>query len=189
MNKEEFLKLSLEEQVDYINGRLQEGVSFNQVVRDLNVPKTTVFNRINKYYRKEGNAYVPIEALSNHISASSAGSSSVAVPGDRLGMSPHIGMMKEILFSVRKLENEFEEMKHQKTSAEPAQASGMGRSSTFVQSSDLVVDLPKSIANYASFQVNKEVLSRWYSFIRHQHGYSSTDLVSMALKEFMDRYQ
>lgn len=189
MNKDEFLQMTLEKQVDYINTQLQQGVSFNQVIRDLNLPKTTIFNRINKFYRKEGNAYVPIEALNNYHAGTGEALAGMNVPGDRLGMSPHMGMMREILESVRKLENEFEEMKKITSPLESPKVAVAESTRSGDGSLPLVVDLPRAIANYTSFQVNKEVLNRWYSFVRRQHGFSGTDLVSMALKEFMDRYE
>ncbi len=183
VKKDEFLGLSLDDQVSFINEQLAQGISFNQVVRDLNVPKTTLFNRINKFYRKEGNAYIAIEALNNYKDAPLAYSNGAGIAGDRLAMMSQAGALKEILSSVKRIESDFADIMHRQATVEDS----AGNTDPYEQKV-LKVELPGASISYVSVQVNREVFSRWSAFVRSMHGYSSSDLVSMAFKEFMDKY-
>ena len=61
-------------------------------------------------------------------------------------------------------------------------------SNTDVIQSNIIIDLPEADSELTSFRVNKEILKQFNEFVKKQKEFRKIDLVSMALKEYIENY-
>lgn len=62
------------------------------------------------------------------------------------------------------------------------------KSNSNVLQSQIIIDLPEANSELTSFRVNKEILKQFNEFVKEQKEFRKIDLVSMALKEYIENH-
>ncbi len=65
MDKQDFFKLTLEEQINFFNYNLKNGISINSICNDLNISKSIVTKFKNHRYIFKNNQYVKQDMIKN----------------------------------------------------------------------------------------------------------------------------
>ncbi|RDY22408.1 hypothetical protein CHF27_013615, partial [Romboutsia maritimum] len=63
------------------------------------------------------------------------------------------------------------------------------KSNSNILQSKIIIDLPKAESELTSFRVNKEILKQFNEFTKEQKEFKKIDLVSMALKEYIENHR
>lgn len=174
MTKEEFLNLNIIDKVNYINAELKNNKSVKDITSDLGVGKNYInqFMNKNNYVRdKDLNQYIPI--------APAAEVAVVEANTKQLLNTDHIDTIDYLSENINVLIDMIDKYK-----AATTQTTTEG--TTNYITIDLLDDKhlkpkPKSI------RINEFVYQEWQVFCDKQH-YSKMDLISMALKEYMEKY-
>ena len=174
MTNEEFIKLDNIDKINYINSELKNGKSIKDITINLGLGKNYIneFMKRNNYKRnKELNQYMPIE---EPIKASV-----VETNTSTLLTTKKANTLDYISDNINILMDMIEKYK--------ASTKSTTQTTTNYITIDLVDDKhlkpkPKSI------RINEFIYQEWQEFCDKQH-YSKMDLISMALKEYMEKYK
>lgn len=181
MNKEQFNNLDFMEKIEYLNNKLREGQTVIRIREDIGIGEKALQREVkaNGYrYNVKTKQYMPTtetttKSTTEVLPTIVADKTTIVVPKRQ----------KQILGY---LENNFEVLqefleKYKSTT----------RATTETTTNHIVINLvddkhlnpkPKSI------RINEFVYQDWQQFCETKH-YSKQDLISMALKEYMDKYK
>lgn len=188
MNKDQFNNLDFMEKIEYLNKRLREGQTVIRIREDIGIGEKALQREIkaNGYrYNNKERQYVP----TTEATTKSATDILPTIVEDRNTI-----VVNENTFVVPKqqqqilgyLENNFEVLQE---FLEKYKATT--KATTETTTNHIVINLvddkhlnpkPKSI------RINEFVYQNWQKFCDTKH-YSKQDLISMALKEYMDKYE
>lgn len=206
INKDQLDKMLLEDQIKYINNELRkDGSSLTGVCKAIGIGRTTVRERAKKQgfiFDKGLNQYIKVENMPNN--------SGRVTPTDTKkskGQDPKIQeMIKKnnsdvISFNNGVVMTDDPEINSHKmgyilskinTLEEMIRIFEAKKESVGSGDQDIIIDLiddrhlnPKP----RSFRVNSFVLNDWDQFCNENRYYQKMDLVSMALKEYMERHK
>ena len=186
MSGEEFKKLNDIDKINYVNSELKKGKTATDITLDLGLGKnyiSTIMKK-NRYERnKESNQYIPIvEATTETTTQSTTKPLEVSV----VETTTNILLTKEKADTLDYLDNNInilmDMIERYKTTTQTTT-----ETTTNYITIDLIDDKhlkpkPKSI------RINEFVYQEWQEFCDKQH-YSKMDLISMALKEYMEKYK
>ena len=167
MNKTEFSKLNTADKVKYLNERLSEGQTVKRIREDLNISEKKLQNQIRKgryKYNQKLKQYIKVAGNTTQTTTSGVVAQNTSVAAKEY-ISENIDVLKEII----------EKYKITKTTT----------------STGIVIDLisdkhlnPKP----HSLRINEFIWQEWQEFCDKNKHYSKQDLLSMALKLYMERY-
>lgn len=189
MNKDEFNSLEVIEQIEYINKLLKDNMTLTSISKTLGVGRSTIrdrFKKLNYIYSKDLNKYTlsdntdcytdviqenkkVLKSINSNDLKKYDDSNTDVKSLDKAVKSKLINVMSEydVLMEMIELYK---------------------RNSTVLQSS-IVINLPDVGSELTSFRVNKEILKQFKEFLKEQREYRNIDLVSMALKEYMENHK
>lgn len=188
MNKEEFNSLEVMEQIKYINKSLKDNTTLTSISKDLGIGRSTIrdrFKKLNYTYSKDLNEYV--------------------LNGNNNCHTDVIQENKKVLKSInandlKKYDDGNTDVKSLDKAMKSKLINVMGeydvlmemielyKSNSNVLQSNISIDLPNVASELTSFRVNKEILKQFKEFLKEQREYRNIDLVSMALKEYMENH-
>ncbi len=188
MNKEEFNKLNFLDKIDYINTKLKEGQTVIGIRKDIGVGEKALQKEIKsngyKYNNKE-RQYIP---TTKDITKCTTEKTPTIV-GDKttiVGDETTIVVPKHQQQILGYLESNFEILQ-ELIEKYTATTKATTETTTNYISINLIDDKhlypkPKSI------RINEFVYQDWQKFCKTKH-YSKQDLISMALKEYIEKYK
>ena len=165
MTKEEFLELDIDKKIEYLNEKLSEGQTVIRIREDLGIGEKSLQKIIRengyKYFQKEKRYYKEnTNVLQNY-------------KDDLL----EIVQAKKDIFEVI---NAFKENLYYKDTTNVIEV---------VASNEIQIKDFNSEAKVTSFRVYGETLTKWKEFCSKHKKYNNQDLVSMALEEYMKKYE
>lgn len=195
MNKEEFNKLEVLEQVQYINNELKNNKSITSVCKELGIGRSTIrdrFKKSNYIYYKELNEYVHNNDITDVIQGNKKSNNrcytSVKVEGNNCS-TPVIQKDtvteivtksdEEIRNNLLDLVNNYDVLKD---------IIELHRRNTSVVKQQIVIDLDDAESKLATLRVNSKVLDQFKDFCSKHKEYKKVDLLSQAIKNFIESY-
>ncbi len=187
MNRGEFDKLDLLEQVEYINKQLENNNSITSVCKDLKIGRSTIrdrFKKINYKYSKELNRY-KIEGKQEYISTNNECITPVINEKNNNSNTDVIQVDtvtdvinksdEEIRKNLLDLVNNYDELK---------EIIELHRLNTSVIKQQILIDLEDAESKLVTLRVNSKELELFNEFCEEYKQYKKIDLISQALKEF-----
>lgn len=213
LNKNQLDKMTLEDQIKYINNELmKEGSSITGVCKAIGIGRSTVRERFKKLgfvFDKGSNQYIKIDKSPGIIQTTTPTATNKSEDQDTKIQELTKGNNSGVAFNnsdVVHFDNgivmtEDQEINGQKmgyilskfdTLEEMIRTFEAKKESVGLGDQDIVIDLiddrhldPKP----RSFRVNAFVLNDWDQFCNENRYYQKMDLVSMALKEYIERHK
>lgn len=185
MNKDQFNNLDFMEKIEYLNNKLKEGQTVIRIREDIGIGEKALQREIkaNGYrYNSKEKQYIPTtEATTRSTTKTTTEILPTIVDGKNTFVVPK--QQQQVLGY---LENNFEVLqefleKYKSTT----------RATTETTTNHIIINLvddkhlnpkPKSI------RINEFIYQDWQEFCDTKH-YSKQDLISMALKEYMEKYK
>lgn len=199
MNKEEFNKLGVLEQVQHINNELKNNKSITSVCKELGIGRSTIrdrFKKVNYSYYKDLNKYIhnndvtdvlqnPTELLkcNNRCNTSDINKENNKSITDVLQRDTVTDIInksdEEIKNNLLDLVNNYDVLKD---------IIELHRRNTSVIKQQIVIDIEESDSKLATLRVNSKVLEQFNNFCKDNKQYKKVDLLSQAMKEFIEKY-
>lgn len=188
MNREQFDKLELSEQIEYINNQLENNNSITSVCKYLKIGRSTIrdrFKKINYKYSKSLNRYIidekqdltcinnecitPVITKDNDIDRDTD-----LIQGDVLTdiISKSDEEIRNNLLDIVKNYDVLKDIIE------------LHRRNTSVIKQQIVIDLEDCESKLATLRVNSKELDLFNKFCEEYKQYKKMDLISQALKEF-----
>ncbi|MEN6388887.1 MAG: hypothetical protein ABFD04_00605 [Syntrophomonas sp.] len=174
--------MNIQEKIDFINEELRQGKSLKAIAEELNIGYSTIKERLSKAgYRRVDGIYILVDSTKEQDDTISAFSPAVqyrkmqdntneiqnVVSEDNTQLLPD-EVIKDILRRLVVLEERV--------------------SQNNTKYSSMVVNLPDNKEKMMSSRVNEKIYSQWQEFCKNQK-YLAKDLLSMALLEYMLKYE
>lgn len=191
MIKEQFNQLEKLEQVQYINDKLKDGYSLTKISKELGVGRSTItdrFKKINYTYSKENNEYIyndsvtDVETIVRNIKTkeditineidkklNNDSNTDVTLMNDKVVQSNLINLSNEYQTLIEMIE--------------------LYKKNSNILSTQIVIDLETTDNTLTTLRVNTDVLRQFNQFVEENKQYKKVDLVSMALKEYMENHK
>lgn len=189
MNKDEFNSLEVMVQIEYINKLLKSNMTLTSIAKDLEIGRSTIRDRFKKLdytYSKDFNQYILNEKTECHTDV----------------VQENKKVLKSInVKDLEKYDDSNTDVKSLDKSIKSKLINVMGeydvlmemielyKSNSKVLQSNIIIDLPNVESELTSFRVNKEILKDFNDFVKEQKEFRKIDLVSMALKEYMENHK
>lgn len=190
MEKSKFNKLEIDDQIQYINNNII-GSSLTKICKKLGISRSTIGKRFNKYgfvFNKELNQYVMdvIDEGNNTMKDVSNGITEVVVKNTNVVSKNTNVIEQEMVVYFAENFKEFKEMleRYKSTTRTTTETTTQGRSFIFIELQDDRDLSPKP----KSIRINEYVYREWLGFCEENKHFSKRDLISQALKEFMEKY-
>lgn len=199
MNKEEFNKLDVLDQIEYINNQLENNNSVTSVCKQLNIGRSTIrdrFKKINYRYSKDLNRYVdndnitdvlqeptePQNSNDNRCTTSDIDKNNVSnTDVERVDKVTDIINKSdvEIKETIIDIVNNYDVLK---------EMIELHKSNMSVVKQQIVIDVEDAESKLATLRVNSKELELFNSFCEANKQYKKIDLISQALKEFREKH-
>lgn len=185
MNKEEFNKLPILNQVEFINSQINND-SITSVCKKIGVGRSTIRDRFKKAdysYSKELNKYVYIEPKEDLKDLTEQNNKCVTSD-----INTNLVEDSHILSVLKKLDEEFQNniidlANNYEVLKEIIE---LHRRNTSVIKQQIIIDLDNSENKLTTLRVNKAVLDEFNVFCEKNKQFTKVDLISQALKNFID---
>lgn len=184
MNKEEFNSLKFEDKISYINAKLIEGQTVTKIRENLGIGEKALQREI------KSNGYKYNSKLKQYVANTTSNTISNTKNNDIVVLDCNTNpILKE---SQKKAINFLEEnMEIFELLVEKFKSNTTSNTISNTDENKIIIDLiddkhlnPKAKA----FRVNMFVYKEWQEFCEKQR-YSKQDLLSMAMKEYMEKYK
>lgn len=185
LTKEEFNKLDIKEQIEYFNNSLENNVSITAVCKQIGIGRSTISDRFKKHnysYSKELNQYThrevtkervkPINRQNDGCNTTSSSIentvteviniSDVDIKNNLLDIASNYEVLKEMIETYRR--------------------------NTNVVKQQIVIDLEEAESILTTIRVNPKVWEQFKIFSLEHRQFKKVDLLSQALKNFMEQY-
>lgn len=195
MNKEKFNKLEIIDQIQYINKELQNNKSITSVSKELGIGRSTIrdrFKKANYIYSKELNEYVHNDDITDVIQISKKSNNRCDTSVERKGNNCSTPVIQkdtvteivtksdeEIRNNLLDLVNNYDVLKD---------IIELHRRNTSVVKQQIVIDLEYSESKLATLRINSKVLDQFNDFCSKHKEYKKVDLLSQAIKNFIENY-
>lgn len=197
MNKEEFNKLEILGQIDYINKQLENNNSITSVCQGIGVGRSTIrdrFKKANYTYSKDLKQYIDNKCITdvtpNNLEVNNRCTTSVIdeennnsttgiIQSDAL--TEIINKSDEVIKNnLLDLVNNYDVLKD---------IIELHRRNTSVVKQQIVIDVDDAESKLATLRVNGKVLEQFNEFCNNNKQFKKVDLLSQAIKEFIEKYK
>lgn len=196
MNKEEFNILEVLEQIKYINNQLEYNKSVTSVCKELGIGRSTIRDRFKKFnytYSKDLNKYIHNNNITDVV-------------------QPNTNSNNEcITYDINKKDNNYiTDVIQSDTVTEIINKSDeeirnnlldlvtnydilkdiieLHRRNTSVIKQQIVIDIEEAESKLTTLRVNSKILNQFNTFCSNNKQYKKVDLLSQAMKEFIEKY-
>ena len=197
MYKEKFNKLEVLAQIQYINNELENNKSITSVCKELGIGRSTIrdrFKKANYKYNKESNKYIDNNSITdvtqdnieinngcNTSDINKENNKSVTDVIQRDTVTEIINKSdEEIKNNLLDLVSNYDVLKD---------IIELHRRNTSVIKQQIVIDIEESDSKLATLRVNSKVLEQFNDFCKDNKQYKKVDLLSQAIKEFIEKYK
>lgn len=181
MIKEEFNNLDIMDQVEYINKMLNEKRSLTNIASNLSIGRSTIrdrFKKVNYIYDKKLNQYIKCEKLVCDTEVIQS-NTNVLESINREELKKYNVSNTDVNKKILNITNEYEIL---------MEMIELYKCNSNVLQNKIIIDLPEADSELTSFRINKEILKQFNDFVKKQKEFRKIDLVSMALKEYMENH-
>lgn len=191
MNKDKFNKLEILEQIDFINSKIQYNNSITAVCKEIGVGRSTIrdrFKKANYSYSKNLNKYVYIEPteVSKELENNNSRNTSVIYNKSNTSSAednPVLTVLeksnKDFQNNIIDLVNNYDVLK---------EIIELHRCNTSVIKQQIIIDLDNSENKLTTLRVNTSILDKFNEFCKQNKQFTKVDLISQALKDFMESH-
>ncbi|MDB8806309.1 hypothetical protein PN281_14505 [Romboutsia sp. 1001216sp1] len=185
MTKEEFLELDIDKKIEYLNEKLSEGQTVIRIREDLGIGEKSLQKIIRengyKYFQKEKRYYkentnVLQKNIVNENYNLDSKDPTIVLQNYKDDLLEIVQAKKDIFEVI----NAFKENLYYKDTTNVIEV---------VASNEIQIKDFNSDAKVTSFRVYGETLTKWKEFCSKHKKYNNQDLVSMALEEYMKKYE
>lgn len=185
MTKEEFLELDIDKKIEYLNKKLSEGQTVIRIREDLGIGEKSLQKIIRengyKYFQKEKRYYkentnVLQKNIVNENYNLDSKDPTIVLQNYKDDLLEIVQAKKDIFEVI----NAFKENLYYKDNTNVIEV---------VASNEIQIKDFNSDAKVTSFRVYGETLTKWKEFCSKHKKYNNQDLVSMALEEYMKKYE
>lgn len=185
MTKEEFLELDIDKKIEYLNKKLSEGQTVIRIREDLGIGEKSLQKIIRengyKYFQKEKRYYkentnVLQKNIVNENYNLDSKDPTIVLQNYKDDLLEIVQAKKDIFEVI----NAFKENLYYKDTTNVIEV---------VASNEIQIKDFNSDAKVTSFRVYGETLTKWKEFCSKHKKYNNQDLVSMALEEYMKKYE
>ena len=185
MTKEEFLELDIDKKIEYLNEKLSEGQTVIRIREDLGIGEKSLQKIIRengyKYFQKEKRYYkentnVLQKNIVNENYNLDSKDPTIVLQNYKDDLLEIVQAKKDIFEVI----NAFKENLYCKDTTSVIEV---------VASNEIQIKDFNSEAKVTSFRVYGETLTKWKEFCSKHKKYNNQDLVSMALEEYMKKYE
>ena len=197
MNKEQFNKLELLNQIDYINNQLEEKKSLTSICKELGIGRSTIrdrFEKIGYNYSKDLKKYLYNESITDvyqdgenlnngcittDIQTQNNNSVTDVIQEDVVTevLNKSDGEIKKTLLDIV---NNYDVLK---------EIIELHKSNITVVKQQITIDLEDSESKLTTIRVNAKEMELFNKFCDENKQYRKIDLISQALKEFREKYK
>ena len=185
MTKEEILELDMDKKIEYLNKKLSEGQTVIRIREDLGIGEKSLQKIIRengyKYFQKEKRYYkentnVLQKNIVNENYNLDSKDPTIVLQNYKDDLLEIVQAKKDIFEVI----NAFKENLYYKDTTNVIEV---------VASNEIQIKDFNSDAKVTSFRVYGETLTKWKEFCSKHKKYNNQDLVSMALEEYMKKYE
>lgn len=189
MNKDEFNSLEVMEQIEYINKLLKDNMTLTSISKGLGIGRSTIrdrFKKLNYTYSKDLNKYI----LDRNVACST----DVIQENKKVLKSINANDLEKYDVGNTDVKTLDRDMKSKIVNVMGEydvlmEMIQLYKSNSSVLQSNIIIDLPNVESELTSFRVNKETLKDFNDFVKKQKEFRKIDLVSMALKEYIENHR
>lgn len=197
MTREQFDKLEVLEQINYINNQLENNSSITSVCKDLNISRSTIRDRFKKLdysYSKDLNRYVHNDSVTDVVQKvtveNNKSISDVTHKGNNVS-NTDVARVDKVIDTINKSDVEIKEtiidiVNNYDILKEIIE---LHKCNTSVIKQQIVIDVEESESKLTTLRVNSKELELFNKFCDNNKQYKKIDLISQALKEFRERYK
>ena len=167
MKKEEFNSLGILEQLDYVNNQLKEGKSIRKLSAEMGMGKSTITDR----FRRHNIAY------NMYLKQYVEGHTSLLEPVENINNTKYPMLPENSLEDLKLILEDSETLLNMIK---------LFKENTTVLDNTINIDLPQAESKLTSFRINEVVLNEFNEFAEKHNNFKKADLVSMALKNYME---
>lgn len=187
MIKEEFLKLDIDKKIDYLNTKLSEGQTVIRIREDLGISEKFLQKIIRenkyKYYQKEKRYYKDTTNVIQKDVVNRKEKFELDYNNNTIILQNYKDDLLELVQAkneIFEVINAFKENLYYKNTTNVIEV---------ISSNEIQIKDFNSEAKVTSFRVYGETLTKWKKFCSKNKKYSNQDLVSMALEEYIKKYE
>ena len=183
MSKDEFNRLDIEYQIEYVNSQLSYGKSITTVAKEIGLSRTTLrdrFRNMGYVYSKDRRQYMYYTDYTASIS------NTMTIATDMYSrMNGNYNYITDVIQpdvqnAILDIMSDYDVLKEM--------ISNYKRDLSVVKD-QLIIDLDESETKLTSIRINKKELDLFNTFCENNKQYTKIDLISMALKEFRKKYE
>jgi len=191
MNKTEFNSLEVMEQIEYINKQLMKGDTLTNLSKNIGIGRSTISDRFKKVsykYNKSINQYESIVEIIEAIEPALPAGANEPIKEDiapviQQSSNLVVGTDNEILTS---LINNYDDMNNKLN--EMYNWYKLQSSNKVVQTEKFKVDDFEGDIVVRSYKLYENIQRDFLEFCKRNNKYKVQDILSQALKEFLDKY-
>ncbi|HFL2404841.1 TPA: hypothetical protein ACG3PH_003765 [Clostridioides difficile] len=182
MDRYTFDNLPIKEQIKYINNKLLEGYTLTHICKDINIGRTTIRDRFKKNgyeynsYQKSYTSIVEIIELGSSSKVVTQESSNKVVVAD----TDNINNLKDILYNFNEMNTKLNKVYKWYESQS---------SNKVVEADKLNIDDFKGNIVTRSYKVYEDIQKEFVAFCEANKKFRVQDIISQAIREFMDKYK
>ncbi|MGS5518246.1 hypothetical protein AB8L61_19905 [Clostridioides difficile] len=182
MDRYTFDNLPIKEQIQYINNKLLEGDTLTNTCKDIGIGRTTIRNRFKQHgyeFNQAKKLYISIVEVVELESSSKVvmqKSSNKVVEAD----TNNINNLKDILYNFNEMNTKLNEVYSWYESQSSNKVVGADKLS--------IDDFEGNIVT-RSYKVYEDIQKEFVAFCEANKKYRVQDIISQALKDFMDKYK
>lgn len=182
MDKDNFNNLDVMDQVQYINTLLENKRSLTQISKDLGIGRSTISGRFKKHgyiFNKQLIKYIEYEGIESYTNVPLCNTKALRSLNNN-DLIKYNNCNTDVNNKILNITNEYETL---------MQIIELYKYNSNILQNKIIIDLPKSESELTSFRVNKEILEQFNEFTKEHTEFKKIDLVSMALKEYIDNHK
>lgn len=182
MDRYTFDNLPIKEQIQYINNKLLEGDTLTNTCKDIGIGRTTIRNRFKQHgyeFNQAKKLYISIVEVVELESSSKVimqKSSNKVVEAD----TNNINNLKDILYNFNEMNTKLNEVYSWYESQS---------SNKVVGADKLNIDDFEGNIVTRSYKIYEDIQKEFVAFCEANKKYRVQDIISQALKDFMDKYK
>lgn len=192
MTKEQFNALEVLKQIDYINKQLKNNVSLTGVCKRLGIGRSTIrdrFKKLSYVFDKEANAYVLQEennVCETDVVAQDNGCRTSVDDVEIAKIGKEQGVLEIIEKSDEEIKNNLLDLA--KNYELLVEIMDIHRRNTSVVKQQIIIDIEEADSKLTTLRVNSKVLEEFNKFCDDNKQFKKVDLLSQAMKNFIDQY-
>lgn len=180
ITKNDFNKLTTLEQINFVNSQLENNKSITSICKELEIGRSTIRERFKKHnysYSKESNRYI---AVSDNLDSIN----NKCITSDTYNKdNPLVTILEksdtEIQKNIIDLVNNYDVLK---------EIIELHKCNTSVIKNQIIINLDDKGSKLTTLRINKTTLDDFNKFCEKNNQFTKIDLVSQALKDFMDTH-